>query len=198
MLELLQRAHPTPRSELMLGAWPEVSKWKRLCAVTLEIAADEGPISWRRLKLLGDFVVGDAGAGRDALRYDVAAVATELLENALHNRVAEEPRVKLTITRYRGTIGIECQNRASWLSVERLEETFAQLAVESPEDLMCSTILRMAAVRPSESGIGLSKLRVDHDLGLGALVVGARDLEPEAGLAEVTVRALLDVAGARR
>lgn len=180
----------SPSTEQTLGAWPDVSRWARHRTVRLELAPTEPMVSWRQLELLAELALADGGGAggerRAQLRHALTAVATELLENALHN-TSEGRGVELALSVYRSTVCVESRNRCDFASAQRLTQCFERMSVEAPDEMVRRTIEARAAEGSSESGIGLYKLRSDHDLGLGARV------SIDGDGAEVVVRAIVDI-----
>ncbi len=177
-------------TEQTLGAWPDVSRWARRRTLRLELTATERMVSWRQLELLSELALVEMGEGdgqaRAQLRHALTAVATELVENALHN-TAEGHGVELAISTYRSTVCVESRNRTSFDAAQHLTRCFDRMSVEAPDEMVRRTIEARAAEGSSRSGIGLYKLRSDHDLGLGARV----SFDGEG--AEVIVRAIVDI-----
>lgn len=178
-----------PSTDQTLGAWPDVSRWTRQRTVRLELTATEPVVGWRQLELLSELALADVGRGegqvRAELRHALTSVATELVENALHN-APEGLGIELAISTYRSTVCVESRNRTTFESVQHLRSCFERMSVEAPEEMVRRTIEARAAEGSSRSGIGLYKLRSDHDLGLGARVSFDSDG------ADVVVRAIID------
>ncbi|HHH28368.1 MAG TPA: hypothetical protein ENK57_08495 [Polyangiaceae bacterium] len=158
--------------------------------MTLELDASDDVVSWRQLALLSELALADAGGteeeARAQLRHALTAVATELVENALHNAPIGDG-IRLAISTYRSTVCVESHNQASIESVQQLKRSFELMTVEAPDEMVRRTIEARAAEGSSRSGIGLYKLRADHDLGLGARVSIHGDG------AAVVIRAVLDI-----
>ena len=123
----------------------------------------------------------------------VAAVATELLENAVKYAARSEDRIRLRISSYQGTICVESRNTAKRSAVDSLRKIFDTLATDDPSDMLQRQLEHTAAVQPTHSGVGLMKLRAESNVGLGALIE-AMDAEH----AVVRLRAVLCTRGARK
>ena len=173
----------------LLGSWPDLESWAPRYALKLDVAAGEARSDWRRIELVASCVVRLAAMGafvdQDA-EHELASVTTELVENAVKYTVDEAAFVSLQLTRYRGTLAIECVNRATPHDVLALIGVFDRLAIGDPSELLLARLEHTAARDPHHSGIGLIKLRAECDVSLGARIEPMNNEQ-----VEVRLRALL-------